>query len=70
VIQMRGGIVNLSGNQASLVRRYADALPIDRRGDFIAYVKCHLVGEPSDVAVEAAVQSALVFVDWKKEPSP
>jgi hypothetical protein len=66
MIQLRG-TVSLTDRQASWIRRYADALPTASRGPFIEFVKDRLVGEPGDLAVEAAIFHAL---DRTKEHMP
>jgi hypothetical protein len=49
----------LSDRQMSLVQQAAVSLLVDARDGFLQSVAAHLTGEPSDNAVQGAVQAAL-----------
>jgi len=49
----------LSDKQMTLLRRFAATLPAERRHGFIHDVCGYLSGEPSDLAVQCAVDAVL-----------
>lgn len=54
--------LGLTDHQLALVRRAAKAIPVVRRDDFLVAVARRLAPEPSDAAVEAAVNRQLDLV--------
>jgi hypothetical protein len=51
--------LSLSDRQLRLVTNAAKAVPLARRDDFLRQVAAHLTSEPSDIAVEAALNAQL-----------
>jgi hypothetical protein len=51
--------LSLSDRQLRFVRAAASAVPIAQRDAFLQSVARHLVGEPSDDAVQAAINATL-----------
>jgi hypothetical protein len=49
----------LTDRQLALVRHAARAVPVARREEFLQNVARHLIAEPSDAAVAAAVNAQL-----------
>jgi len=64
----------LTDRQMAWLRNAAKAVPADRRDAFLQGVGNHLAGEPSDQAVQAAINAALdgipVFSTPMKEKTP
>ena len=56
---MRPHCVSLSDRQLKLVQQHAASLQVQHRDIFLRQIADHLCGEPSDTAVEAAVNAAL-----------
>jgi hypothetical protein len=55
---MRANGALLSQRQLKLIHQVKDSLPLDQRERFLEIVADHLVGEPTDHAVSAAVNAA------------
>jgi hypothetical protein len=55
----RAAAVSLSDSQLRLVMQHASGLPIGQRDRFLRNIADALRGEPSDIAVEAAINAAL-----------
>jgi hypothetical protein len=51
--------LSLTDRKMQLLRGTASALPLDQRDGFLQNVASHLTGEPSDAAVQAAVNATL-----------
>ena len=51
--------ISLTDNQMRLIEHAAASLPVGARDHFLQGVAAHLTGEPSDNAVQGAVQAAL-----------
>jgi hypothetical protein len=51
--------LSITDNQLRLIRNAAASLPVDARDNFLQTVAAHLADQPSDHAVQAAVQAAL-----------
>ena len=51
--------LSLSDNQMHLIKHAARSLPVGARDQFLQDVTRHLAGEPSDDAVQAAINASL-----------
>jgi hypothetical protein len=56
---MKHTLLSLSDRQLRYVRAAASAVPIEQRDNFLQSVASHLPGEPSNDAVQAAINIAL-----------
>lgn len=50
---------HLSDRQVRLVQQHAAALPVQQRSEFLRQIADHLSANPTNAAVEAAVNAAL-----------
>jgi hypothetical protein len=51
--------LSLTDRQVRLITEAAKAVPIERRDDFLQKLAMHLTPEPSDAAVQAALNAQL-----------
>jgi hypothetical protein len=51
--------LSLSDRQLRLVQQAAKAVPVNRRDDFLQKLAAHLTSEPSDAAVQAALNAQM-----------
>ena len=58
--------LSLSDRQLRLLQNAARSVPVDRRDAFVRGVASHLCNEPSDIAVEAAINAQLDLIPSKQ----